>query len=205
MKHRVILIRHAETEGNKTRYVGREDLPLNAEGERQAVALDLALSGEPVSAVFSSPLIRAQATARPIAARRGLELRLHPGLMEIDYGDLQGDMKGEKPFNLRREYLDAPMPGGESLRDVWARLETAYGEIREALRESACIAIVGHYWSNRLFAGLMTGGPLESALSKGGYRRANASACAFDFHRGVFQSSVWLHPAQQEDLAQASS
>jgi probable phosphoglycerate mutase len=195
MRRRIILIRHAETEGNKTRYVGREDLPLNAEGKRQATELDLALRGEMIGAVFSSPLTRAQATARPIAGRRGLELFLHSGLMEIDYGDLQGNMKGEKPFSLRREYLEAPMPGGESLRGVWARLETASADIRAALKEHACAAIVGHYWANRLLAALLCGGALEDALGKGGYRPGNASACAFDFRDGAFSESVWLHPA----------
>ncbi len=198
MMCRVILIRHAETDGNKTRYVGREDVPLNATGIQQAADLALALRDQAIGAVFTSPLQRAVATAAPIADQRGMLATLHPHLMEINYGELQGNLKGEKPFNLRRIYFDTPMPGGESLRDVWARLQSVNDEIQQTLSACQCVAVVGHYWSNRLLASLLQGLKLESAVDKGGYRPENASAYAMDFESGQLRGRTWLHRAPAE-------
>ncbi len=194
MSGRIILIRHAETDGNKTRYVGREDVPLNATGEQQAKDLALALRDQTINAIFSSPMKRTLATAGPLALQRGMEIRQLSGLMEIDYGSLQGNLKGEKPFNLRRKYFDTPMPGGESLRNVWERLHGASGEILASLREHACVAIVGHYWTNRLLASQLIGRTLETSLDKGGYRPENASAYVMDVHDGLVHTVFWLHP-----------
>jgi broad specificity phosphatase PhoE len=199
MKRRAILIRHAETEGNKTRYVGREDLPLNETGMRQANALANVLRDEKIGAIFSSPLQRAIATAHPLALQRGLQITRHPGLTEIDYGKLQGNTKGEKPFNLRRKYFDTPMPGGESLRDVWSRLQAAADDIQLAWSDHASIAIVGHYWSNRLLACMLQGRLLEDAMEKGGYRPENASAYAIDFENGAVRAYTWLHSRDAQD------
>lgn len=199
MNRRIILIRHAETEGNKTRYVGREDLPLNATGVKQAAELAVALRDIEIGSIFTSPLQRAVATAHPLAHQRGIVSRPHPGLMEIDYGELQGNVKGEKPFNLRRKYFDTPMPGGESLRDVWARLQMAADDIHTELTDTACVAVVGHYWSNRLLACLLQGRSLEDATEKGGYRPENASAYAFDRIDGNVHACAWLHRAQADE------
>ena len=91
---RLILIRHAATEGNRHRYIGREDLPLSAEGERQADLLAARLSSEHLDAIYASPLERAVRTAEPIARGRGLDVRTRDALIEIDYGTLQGTIKG---------------------------------------------------------------------------------------------------------------
>lgn len=193
---KLILIRHAETDGNKTRYVGREDLDLNAVGRQQAASLAAALAHEPIDIIFSSPLSRAVATARPLAEARGLETELRHGLVEIDYGRLQGNAKGDKPFKLRREYRDTPMPGGESLMDVWQRLMPVAAELGGLMLRGATPAIVGHYWSNRMLAAMLAGADFDTSLAADGYKPANASAYAFAFTGGGaprIAQGEWLH------------
>ncbi len=90
--NRIILIRHGETEWNRLhRFQGRSDLPLNPKGNSQARALALALKKKTITAIYSSPLVRAFETACHIG-------RFHPstplikesGLMEMDLGDFEG-------------------------------------------------------------------------------------------------------------------
>jgi broad specificity phosphatase PhoE len=181
-QQRLIIIRHAETDGNKTRYVGHEDLPLNANGVAQAIELAVALQEENLDAIVSSPLQRAIATAETVAANRQLRIMTEPDLMEIDYGQLQGNIKGEDPFNLRREYFDKPMPGGESLAQVWVRLEKVALRLEGLFQMHGAIAVVGHYWSNRLLVSLLHGKTFQDSLGKGGYRPANASAWCLDWN-----------------------
>ncbi|MCB1744947.1 MAG: histidine phosphatase family protein [Gammaproteobacteria bacterium] len=178
---RLILIRHAETDGNKTHYVGREDLPLNATGRAQAEALARALARDGIDRVLSSPLQRARATAAPLAAMHALAVEVRAGLVEIDYGELQGLAKGARPFKLRKAFLTTPMPGGESLADVWRRLTPIAEELKALVAAGTVPAVVGHYWSNRMLFAMLGGGDLESALGKGGVKPANASAYAVEF------------------------
>ena len=63
---------------------GRADPNLSDEGFRQAAALGKWLADEPIDAVYASHLVRAQETAEPIAATRGLEIITEPGVAEFD-------------------------------------------------------------------------------------------------------------------------
>ncbi|WP_029363448.1 histidine phosphatase family protein, partial [Herbaspirillum lusitanum] len=61
----ILLIRHGETDWNvDKRLQGHIDIPLNAEGQRQAAALGRALGNEPLDAIYASDLQRARARAR---------------------------------------------------------------------------------------------------------------------------------------------
>lgn len=178
---RIILVRHAETAGNRHRYVGREDLPLNAVGLIQSSRLVETLRPEPIGRIFSSPLRRALDTVRPLAEERNLTVEARDGLVEIDFGDLQGDLKGERSFNLRKEFLVKSMPGGESLQDVWRRLDVVVCDLRCALNHHRTILVCGHYWSNRVLLAKMRGLKFDSALRALEYKPTNASALAIDF------------------------
>ena len=87
-----VLVRHGRTEGNVRRVlVGRNDIPLDALGERQAEAVGafLAATHSP-DVVISSPLIRAHNTARAIAARFNLPISFDAELMELNFGAYEG-------------------------------------------------------------------------------------------------------------------
>lgn len=127
---RLFLVRHGETESNRLGLaLGRDDVPLNERGRWQAERLAQALAGEPIAAVYSSPLSRAMETARPVASRHGLEVEPEPGLIEMDIGRAEGltyaQVRAQFP-GLLEAWLGAegpehPMPGGERLVDVQAR------------------------------------------------------------------------------------
>ena len=131
---RILLIRHGETDWNRLhRFQGRSDLPLNLNGRNQAHALAMELKEEPLTAIYSSPLIRAMETARIVNA-------FHPttpffeekGLVEMDFGEFEGmearKWSEENP-DFRKVWFDTPsslrMPGGESLEDVQRRAVAA--------------------------------------------------------------------------------
>ncbi len=180
---RLTLIRHAQAIGNRERYIGWEDAELTPAGRRQCVDLADALKGESIEAIYCSPLSRTIATAAPLAHARGISPQLRDGLKEINYGRLQGTIKGARPFKLRKTYLHSPMPDGESLHDVWQRLRPMTEEITQMLRSQRPIAVIGHYWTNRLLLGQLNNLPLESVFKLVDYKPVNASAYRLEFVR----------------------
>ncbi|MGE7057422.1 histidine phosphatase family protein, partial [Paenibacillus glucanolyticus] len=61
------LIRHVITDWNvQDRVQGRSDIPLNAEGRRQAESLAERIKGDSWDVIITSPLIRARETAQII-------------------------------------------------------------------------------------------------------------------------------------------
>jgi broad specificity phosphatase PhoE len=194
---RLLLIRHGQTGGNKQRYVGWEDVPLDETGVAQARAVAELLAGEPIDAIYSSPLSRAVDTARPLAAARGLGIRVREEIKEIDYGRFRGLLKTDQPLKLRREHLTAPMPGGESLHDVFLRVSRFAREAAAELAAGRSLAVVGHFWSNRMLVGALGGVPFEELFARSKYKPANGSiyelAC-----RGAGDATIaserWIGP-----------
>jgi probable phosphoglycerate mutase len=80
----LLLIRHALPLRVEKRDGTPADPPLSPEGVHQAGRLAAWLASERIDAVYSSPLRRARETAQPIAAARGLALRIEPGVVEFD-------------------------------------------------------------------------------------------------------------------------
>jgi 2,3-bisphosphoglycerate-dependent phosphoglycerate mutase len=69
---------------------GQADPPLAPEGEEQAAKLADWLAGEPLSALFVTPLRRTSQTAAPLAERLGLEPVVVPDLREVMLGEWEG-------------------------------------------------------------------------------------------------------------------
>ncbi len=101
----LILIRHAlplrvENEDGRP-----ADPPLSETGRAQADRLVRWLADEPLDTLYTSPLRRALETAQPLSESRGLELRIEPGVAEIDqqaptYVPLE-EMKADDPEGWR--------------------------------------------------------------------------------------------------------
>ncbi len=88
---RLLLVRHGQTERNSAqRYWGRTDVKLSPAGIRQAERLRDRLAEAPLSAVYSSDLRRASATAEIIASRHDVAVTTCPELREIDFGGIEG-------------------------------------------------------------------------------------------------------------------
>lgn len=171
----IYLIRHGQTDANRNRYAGREDVALNETGRDQASALAARLRHRSLVRIFCSPLSRAIETATPLAIEHRLDVQLRPHLLELDFGVLQGRNKMDHRLSLRHKHLYDPVSGGESLLDVWQRIEAVSLEIRSVVDEQGSVAIVAHYWTNRLLFGQLTGLTLEATAAAGSYKPETGS------------------------------
>lgn len=157
---RLVLIRHAQPEMHGRIY-GRLDPALSATGRAQARALVAGLRGVQLEAVYASPLRRALETAEPLARELGVEVTIHPSLVDIDFGEWEGrrfeELEQSDP-ELYRSWMTQPtrtrFPGGENFGELQARVLAAFGEIR---RETASAAIVAHAGVNRIILGNVLG------------------------------------------------
>jgi broad specificity phosphatase PhoE len=107
---------HGETEANAGGIIsGSLDVELTALGREQAQAAARALAGEPITAIYSSPLRRARETAEPVAQALRLPVRIVPEFIERSQGELEG-----KPRDTRIEGTAAN--GSESFEDFTQRV-----------------------------------------------------------------------------------
>jgi broad specificity phosphatase PhoE len=126
---RIFLIRHGTTEWNREEiFRGRADCALNDTGRAEARAVADYLQGVEIEKIYSSPLSRADETAKAIAAKRGLQVIPDPAFIDLDFGEWQGlPLKEvrEKYRDLYRAWRERPQdvtfPGGENLTQVRAR------------------------------------------------------------------------------------
>lgn len=124
----VALIRHASTAWNEQgRMQGRCDIPLSEGGRAQARAWRVPAELTRHAAWVSSPLSRAVETAEILAGRT---VTRESALTEMDWGNWEGQKLDElraidADAYARNEAcgLDFRPPGGESPREVLARLQ----------------------------------------------------------------------------------
>jgi probable phosphoglycerate mutase len=149
---RLFLVRHGETEANRLGLaLGRDDVPLNERGLRQAEQVARALADEPLAAVYSSPLQRALYMARAVAAPHDLPVQIEERLIEMDIGEADGltlaEVGSRYPGLLEawvsKEGPTQPMPGGERLVDVQERAWSAAQELA-ARHGDETVAAVTH-------------------------------------------------------------
>lgn len=159
---RLILVRHGRTASNVDFLLDTAEpgADLDESGLAQAAALVERLSHHEIEAVFTSTLVRTQQTARPVAAARGLELEVLPGLREISAGDDELSADATRYITTLIAWgkgdPDARIPGGENAHEFFARFDDAIGRIAAAGRE--VVMIVSHgaalrVWSMARVAG----------------------------------------------------
>lgn len=147
---KLYIIRHGQTDWNIAKKIqGRQDIPLNGRGRYQAGCLKKAMEDRPVTAVFSSPQIRAMETAKAVALSSGSAVIPVKDLMEINYGSWEGKTEEELLQEDRALYeawwshpAETAPPGGESISQVNERCQKAWKEIKPQLTGDA--AIVAH-------------------------------------------------------------
>ncbi len=137
---KLILVRHGESKSNEdNRFTGQRDIPLSALGERQAENLKgYILKNYQIDRIYSSSLIRAYNTIKPIAEVLNLPITKVPELKEIDGGKWEEktmeDIEGAYPadYALWKENVGlARCTGGESMTDVKNRAVAALKKIAE--------------------------------------------------------------------------
>ncbi len=146
----LFLVRHGENEWTKRgALAGRTPaVALNDKGLEQAQQVAQRLKEQPISAIYSSPLLRCLETAQPLADALKLPVSIDPGILEVDYGDWRGgDLKelGKRPeWQLVQIFPGGfRFPGGETLREVQNRVITALERIRTD-HEGEAVAVYAH-------------------------------------------------------------
>jgi broad specificity phosphatase PhoE len=146
---RLLLARHGETVWNADAvYRGRSEVPLSETGRLQAQLLGRKLAEEGVTALHTSPLMRARETAEAIERHVGVAALVDPDLTDLDCGEWEGlsdrEVKERYP-DLRRTWLSTPqvvrLPGGESLDEVSARVGRVLAEV---LSTPGVVVLVSH-------------------------------------------------------------
>jgi probable phosphomutase (TIGR03848 family) len=124
------LVRHGVTDHTGHRLSGwMEDVHLSEKGREQADAVAALLAGIRFKAVYSSPIDRSMETARPIAARHDLGVKMRRNLGEVDYGtwtnrSFRSLARTKLWTTVQRYPSGARFPHGETLREVQTRAVT---------------------------------------------------------------------------------
>ncbi|MEW5808686.1 MAG: acid phosphatase [Actinomycetota bacterium] len=144
LQHRLILLRHGETEWSKSgKHTGRTELELTEHGRTQAAAAAETVArlqlADPY--VISSPRVRARTTAE----LAGLHIdEVNPLISEWDYGDYEGTTTEE----IRKAVPNWLVwthgcPGGETTAQVCERADRAIAVALEHM-QTRDVVFVGH-------------------------------------------------------------
>lgn len=149
---RLFLIRHGQTPSNVEGFLdtAAPGPGLTELGLRQAAEIPDALQSTPVDGVFASTLVRTQLTAAPLAADRGADVVVLPGIHEIEAGELE--MKRdhtsvrvylETAFAWGLGRLDVRMPGSGTGHEFFERFDASIQTVFETGAETAVVVSHG--------------------------------------------------------------
>lgn len=137
---KLFLIRHGQSAGNaEGRFGGHSATPLSDLGCEQARLAAVALAKENINAIYSSDLLRAVQTAKPLARMLGIEIVTSTALRERNVGVLEGltfdESKAAHPddyYALVNRNIHHVITDGESYRHLLNRITA---ELRDILRQ----------------------------------------------------------------------
>jgi alpha-ribazole phosphatase len=166
---RLLLVRHGETDWNAAkRFQGQADIPLNLTGQRQAAAVARVLRRDTVQVIIASDLLRAQETARVIAAPLQLIVNPDSRWREMAFGDWEGltyDVLQHRHPKWLAAWYDDPLqvapPNGETLTHVVNRVRAAWHDLRATYVNQTAV-LVAHGGPLRLLLCLALGLPPEA-------------------------------------------
>jgi broad specificity phosphatase PhoE len=146
----VILLRHTQTTWNaESRYQGRIDTPLSAQGKADVIRIASLVQPGDFEVAFSSPLTRARVLAQDVCSAARCSLSIDERLTEISMGPWEGITRREieehfpallETWETRSD--EVRFPNGESLEDVASRARSLMNEVFDA--HSSPILIVSH-------------------------------------------------------------
>ena len=154
---RLILVRHGRTASNVGFLLDTAEpgADLDDLGREQADSLVGRLLEQSIDAVFASSLVRTQQTAAPVAAARGLEIRVLPSLREIPAGEDEMSPDATRYIGTMIAWgqgdLGARVPGGEDAFEFMARFDAAIDEVVASGVASAMVVSHGaalRVWSS---------------------------------------------------------
>jgi len=144
----MFLVRHAESTWNRMKKIqGQRDPQLSPYGEKEAKLLAKRFKGLEFEAVYSSPLKRAQGTARTIVGKRA-EVQCVEELTEINLGEWEGRTLNQ----IRRKFGESfdswavspskiQVPGGEDFKEFKKRVTKAMRGIERKHKEGNVLVV----------------------------------------------------------------
>ena len=137
---KLVLTRHGESEWNLVgKWTGWTDVSITDKGAADARKMGELLQDIHFDAIYTSELKRTVETMENILetqGQTGAEYIAAQALNERDYGEYTGlnkwevkDQVGEEKFNAIRRNYDEPIPGGETLHDVYDRVVPWYRDV----------------------------------------------------------------------------
>lgn len=195
----LIVVRHGETEWSRLgRHTGRTDLGLTDLGREQARAaggvVAEVLDGRDVGLVFSSPRLRALATADLALSAFGVAPVIDDRLAEFDYGAYEGLLTDEilvrnPSWRLWRDGC----PDGESPADVATRCDAFLGDLDSETgpmtwTEDRAVVVVCHGHLSRALVSRAVGWPVDTAE---GLDNGTASVGLVEGHKGRRVLRAW--------------
>ncbi len=136
--------RHGQTVWNvENKICGVTDIPLTDLGRAQARQLGRRLAAEShgITRILCSPLVRAEETARLIAAETGLPLTVEPRLREQAFGRYEGTARNGTEFTIAKLHFIDRFDGGESMLQLAARV---YNLLDELAGQEGTALLVAH-------------------------------------------------------------
>jgi 2,3-bisphosphoglycerate-dependent phosphoglycerate mutase len=156
MSGKLVIVRHGESEWNATgQWTGITDVHLTAKGRQEGAKLGEQLRDVRFDHAYVSEQIRTLETLQELLKVQGqttLPVDKRWALNERDYGEYTGLNKwevkeklGETQFQCIRRDFDCPVPGGETLKDVYSRVVPFYNtEIVPEVTQGKVVLIVSH-------------------------------------------------------------
>jgi glucosyl-3-phosphoglycerate phosphatase len=141
----LILWRHGQTAYNvEHRFQGQSDVPLDDVGRLQAAQAAPYLAAMRPSAIYSSDLSRATATADALARLTGLRIQLDKDLRERSGGSWEGLTEREIAERFPEERKTWTPPDGEPTSAVTERASAALERIADTVGGGSLAVVVAH-------------------------------------------------------------
>jgi probable phosphoglycerate mutase len=158
----LVVWRHGQTSYNlERRFQGQSDVPLNEAGRQQAAEAARYLAALGPSAIFSSDLSRASATAGALARLTALPVQLDKDLRERSGGLWEGLTETEIRERFPAERATWTPPDGESATAVADRASAALERIADSMPGGSLAVVVGHGAALGLAIARLLGVPSE--------------------------------------------
>lgn len=140
---RVLLIRHGQTDWNKTKILqGTKDIPLNEDGLAQAEIAYNALLNEDIDVVYCSPLTRTRQTAEVVLSGRNIPIIYDDRIVERRFGVAEGRSTSEIDFDSTWIPGQPPMyEGMETFEMLLERISGFFDDIYEKNKDKTVLVV----------------------------------------------------------------
>jgi broad specificity phosphatase PhoE len=195
---KIYFVRHGETEGNVGRFFQSSDTPLTDKGHEGAKALAARFSKIPLDAIFVSPFVRTQQTAKYISELKGISpetvTSLHEFLQSVSIrGKEWASPEGQEYNKERKNNFFNPewgRDGAENHAKVIKRIKEAVAYIESHPAQN--IVVVSHgQFLGLLTTYLLLGKSADSSTNETLYENlhllSNVAITEFIYNEGKWQ------------------